>query len=121
MHTFPNLVHVITYGTPISNLPLLTHKFIPVNMRSADIDPTYMDNFIQKELYANHFDGPFTVQEAHYIFDGHFCTAPLSFIEKPGSTALRDHLPSLQQGCIWSVNEQLAGPFHGCYKILHSC
>jgi len=47
-----------------------------------------MDNFIQEELDASCFDGPFSVDKAHKIFSGHFCTAPLGFIEKPGSTAL---------------------------------
>ena len=34
-------------------------------------------------------DGPFTIDEAHSIFASHFRTAPLGFVEKPGSSALR--------------------------------
>jgi len=48
-----------------------------------------MDNFIQEELYAGCFNGPFTKQQANIIFDGHFHTAPLGFVENPGSTSLR--------------------------------
>jgi len=47
---FSNLVHDITYSVPIGNPPLLTHTFIPNNLKSADIDPVYMDKFIQEEL-----------------------------------------------------------------------
>jgi len=47
-----------------------------------------MDNFIKDELESGHLDGPFSVEEAHIFFAGHFCTAPLGFIEKLGSSAL---------------------------------
>ena len=87
--SFPNLVHDMTYRAPIGNPPPLTHTFIPHNLKSADIDPSYMDNFIQEELTAGHFDGPFSVEEAHEIFGGHFCMAPLGFVEKPGLSLLR--------------------------------
>ena len=30
----------------------------------------------------------FSIQDAHIIFNRHFCTAPLGFMEKPGSTVL---------------------------------
>ena len=86
--SFPNLVHDITYGTLIGNPPPLTHIFIPSNLKSADVDTMYMNNFIQEELDAGRFNGPFSVDEAHEIFSGHFHTAPLGFIEKPGSTTL---------------------------------
>src|SRR5882724_10788034 len=88
-HSFPNLVHDITHCAPIGNPLPLTHTFIPYNLKSADADPTYMDKFIQEELDSRHFDGPFTIDEALSIFGGHFCMAPLGFIEKPGLTALR--------------------------------
>ena len=88
-HSFPHLVHDIIYGSPISNPPPLTYTFIPANLKSADIDPIYMDNFIKEEVAAGRFDGPFSVQEARIVFGGHFRTAPLGFIEKPGSSTLR--------------------------------
>ena len=76
---------------PVSNthLPPITHTFIPSNLKSADIDPMYMDRFIQEELDAGHFDGPFLIEQAHLTFRGHFRTMLLGFMEKPGSTALR--------------------------------
>jgi len=63
--------------------------FIPNNLSSTDIDLAYMESFIQEELDAGCFDGTFMIQQAHIIFNGHFRTAPLGFIEKLGSTALR--------------------------------
>ena len=88
-HSFPHLVHDITYGFPIVNPPPSTYTFTPPNLKSADIDPVYMDNFIKDELESGRLDGPFSVEEAHIIFAGHFRTAPLGFVEKPGSSALR--------------------------------
>jgi len=86
-HTFPNLVHKITYDTPIGSLLPLTHTFIPNNLKSAN--PTYMDKFTQEELDAGCFDRPFSIKEAHSILCGHFSIAPLGLVKKPGSTALR--------------------------------
>jgi len=104
-HKFPNLVHDITYGTPIGNPPPLMHTFIPDNLKLANINPTYMDTFIQEELDAGRFNGPFTIQEAHLIFGSHFHTAPLGFIEKPGSTVLRlIHHHSKEDGLSQSTN-----------------
>jgi len=118
--TFPNLVHNITYGTPIGNPPLLTHMFIPNNLSSADIDPAYMDSFIQEELDVGHFDCPFTIQQAHIIFNGHFHTCTSWVHWKARLYGSQAYPPSLQGRCIWSVHEQLAGPVHGCHNVLHS-
>ena len=79
-HSFPYLVHDMTHGPPIGNPPPLTHTIISNNLRLVDIYPLYMDNFIQEELNASQFDGPYTIEEAHKIFGGHFCTAPLGFV-----------------------------------------
>src|SRR5882724_8122747 len=62
-HLFPHLIHNIIYGSPIGNPPPLTYTFIPANLKSTDMDPVYMDNFIKEEVAAGHFDGPFSVQE----------------------------------------------------------
>jgi len=87
--TFPHLVHDITYGAPISNPLLLSHMFILHNLKSAKLDPIYMDKFLEDEVAASRIDSPFSIQDAHIIFDGHFCMAPLGFVEKPGSTTLQ--------------------------------
>src|SRR5882724_3946462 len=89
LHLFPNLVHDLTYGSPIGNLPPLSHTFIPNNLGSANIDPAYMDSFLEEEVTSGHMDGLFTVDYAHQIFNGHLWTVPLGFVENPGSTALR--------------------------------
>ena len=88
-HLFPHLVHDMIYGSPIGNPPPLTYTFTPPNLKSANIDPTYMDNFIKDELDSGHLNGPFSMEEACSMFGGHFHMAPLGLIEKPGSSALR--------------------------------
>jgi len=47
-----------------------------------------MDDFLESEVATRQIDGPFTVTQAHDIFSGHFCTAPLGLVKQPGSTAL---------------------------------
>jgi len=86
---FPNLYYDHTYGAPIGDLPPLTYTFIPENLKSAKIDPLYMDNFLASEIATGRIDGPYTITQAHIIFNGHFRTAPLGLVEKPGSDALR--------------------------------
>ncbi|KAF8527253.1 hypothetical protein JB92DRAFT_2699094, partial [Gautieria morchelliformis] len=59
---------------------------IPPNMKSALDQPSIIDEHLQEEIEADCMSGPFTIDEAHTIFDGHFCTSPLGLIEKePGS------------------------------------
>src|SRR5882724_10619328 len=107
-NSFLNLVHDLTHGSPIGDLPLLTYTFTPKNLSSADIDPAYMDSFLVEEVSSGHMDSPFSMDTAHHIFRGHFCTAPLGFVEKPGSMALcliwhhskKDHLGISTNGCI---------------------
>src|SRR5882724_2634469 len=78
----------LTHGAPIGNPPPLSHIFIPNNLKSAEIDPMYMDNFLVAEVTTGRMEGPFTVAQVHAIFGSHFCTAPLCLVEKLGSTAL---------------------------------
>jgi len=67
-----------------------------------------MDSFLAEEVTSSHMDGPFTVNYSHQIFNGHLQMAPLSFVEKPGSTALHlihhhlkdDHLGMSTNGFI---------------------
>jgi len=47
-----------------------------------------MDSFLAEEVSSGCMDGPFTMEMAHLIFRGHFRTAPLGFVEKPGSSSL---------------------------------
>jgi len=86
---YPNLVHDLSFGSPIGNPPPIEHTFIPDNLPSAKIQPEYITNLINEEVAAGHMDGPFTTAEAHSIYGGHFRTCPLGLVEKPGSSALR--------------------------------
>jgi len=47
---FPNLVHDITYGSPIGNPPALTSSFIPGNLPSADLHPEIIDQELSVEV-----------------------------------------------------------------------
>ena len=85
-HLFPLLVNDITYGSPIGNLPPLRHTFIPANLSSALNLPHIIDNKITVKLSAGRMSGPFSLDQASTIFEGHFCTSPLGLVEKtPGS------------------------------------
>ena len=95
--------------------------FIPNNLSSTDIDLAYMESFIQEELDAGCFDGTFMIQQAHIIFNGHFHTTPLAFIEKLGSMALRlIHHHSKGDAFSQSTNSWLDSIF-GCHNVLHGC
>jgi len=88
MHIYPNLVHDLTHGSLIGNTPPICFTFIPKNLPSANIQPEYISNLIAEEVAAGRMDGPYTIEQAHAIYQGHFRTCPLGLGEKPGSTAL---------------------------------
>jgi len=54
----------------------------------ANINPEYISHLIAEEVAAGQMDGPFSIEQAQYIYSGHFRTCPLRLIEKPGSNAL---------------------------------
>jgi hypothetical protein len=83
-HLFPNLVHDLTYGSPIGSPPPLTYSFIPDNLASANLNPKYITNDLASEVASGRMGGPFTVEEAHRLFEGHFRTSPLGLVPKPG-------------------------------------
>src|SRR5882724_11164027 len=92
---------------PSATFPL-SYTFIPNNLASADINLSYMDSFLADEVASGHMDGPYSIETVHHIFNGHFRTAPLGFVEKLGSSALNlichhskeDHLGSSTNGWI---------------------
>jgi len=81
--TYPNLVQDFYFRSPISNPPPIDFTFIPNNLPSMDIQPEYITNLITGEVVSGHMDSPFTIEEAHYIYGGHFRTCPLDLVEKP--------------------------------------
>ena len=83
--SFPNLVHNITYGSPIGNPLPLSMSFLPSNLPSANIRPKIIDQELVVEVAARWMSGPFTVSEATEIFSGFFCCSPVGLVEKvPG-------------------------------------
>jgi len=107
-YSFPCLIFDLTYGAHIGNPPPLTHTFIPLNLKSTEINPLYMDAFMATEVASCQMDSPFMVPQAHSIFGSHFHTAPLGLVEKLGSSALclifhhskEDHLSESTNGWI---------------------
>ena len=98
-HLYPNLVHDLIHGSPIGNPPPIDFTFIPRNLLSANIRPEYISSLITEEIAAGRMDGPFTIDEAHIIYNGHFQMCPLGLVEKPGSSALHmiRHFSKLDQ------------------------
>jgi len=84
--SFPNLVHDITYGSPIGNPPPLLRSFLPANLPSALVHPELIDAELLAEVAANRMSGPFTLLEASSIFLGPFRSSPVGLVEKiPGN------------------------------------
>ena len=69
---FPNLVHDITYGSPISNPPALSRTFLPPNLASANIHPEIIEQELLDKVAANCMSGPYTIKQASIIFGGPF-------------------------------------------------
>jgi hypothetical protein len=86
---YPNLVIDIQQGSPIGNPLPVTETFVPPNMKSALEHPQFIDQHITEEVEAGRMSGPYTRDETHHIFGGHFQTTPLGIIEQePGSNKL---------------------------------
>ena len=84
-HAFPFLVHHLTYGSPIGNPPPLANTFIPKNLLLATLLPETILHEIESELSAGGISGPFSIEGANIIFDGHFHTSTLGLGKKaPG-------------------------------------
>jgi len=64
-HLFPNLVHDITFGSPIGNPPRLTQTFIPPNLASANIRLEIIDKELLDETASSRMSGPFSIEDAH--------------------------------------------------------
>src|SRR5882672_4068969 len=85
LSAFPNLVHDLTYGSPIGNPPLLSKNFLPNNLPSANIHPVLIHQELLSEVSASRMSGPFTISQASIIFGGPFCSSPVGLVEKvPG-------------------------------------
>src|SRR5882724_10109443 len=86
LSAFPNLVHDLTYGSPIGNPPPLSKHFLPPNLSSANIHPILIEQELCAEVVASHMSGPFTITQASIIFGSPFCSSPVGLVEKfPGN------------------------------------
>jgi len=50
--SFPNLIHDITYGSPIGNPPPLSMSFLPSNLPPANILPELINQELAVEVTA---------------------------------------------------------------------
>ena len=67
---FLKLMHDLTYGSPIGNLPPLTSMFLLWNLSSADLHPQLIDQELVTKVAAGHMSGLFTPDQAATIFGG---------------------------------------------------
>nr|GAT50782.1 reverse transcriptase [Mycena chlorophos] len=82
---YPNLIHDISFGAPIGNPPRPNFTFIPDNLKTTELNPSFIDDYISSEVRAGRMSGPYTREEAFALFGGHFRTSPLGLVEKePG-------------------------------------
>ena len=69
--------------SPIGNPRTLMYTFVPHNMPSANEQSERVDTHFTEEIAAGRMVGPYTIQQAHELFRGHFRTAPIGFILRP--------------------------------------
>ena len=85
LDSFPNLVHAIVFGSPISNPPSLCKTFLPPNLTSVTLHTTIIDQELWSEVSAQCMSGPFSIEQATVIFCGPFQSSPVGLVEKvPG-------------------------------------
>jgi len=72
INSYPNLVHNLSFSSSIGNPPPINFTFIPDNLPSTKIQPEYIMNLINEEVATGCMDGPFTIEEAQFIYGGHF-------------------------------------------------
>ena len=83
--SFPNVIHDISYGSPIGNLSL-SSTFLPHNLASAMLHPEIIDLELNAEVSSNCMSGPFSISQASSIFGGFFHSSPVCLVEKvPGN------------------------------------
>ena len=89
-HLFPNLVHSLSYGSPIGNPPPLSATFLPQNLSSANLHPSIINQELLDEVANSHMSCPFSSDEAAMIFGGFFRCSPIGLVEKvPGDSNWR--------------------------------
>jgi len=79
---FPNLVHDITYSSPIGNPPLLSCTFLPPNLSSANIHPNLIDLELASEVTTSRMSGPFSPVEATIIFGSFYHSSLVGLVKK---------------------------------------
>jgi len=126
LSAFPNLVHDLTYSSPIGNPPL-SKSFLPPNLSSVNIHPIMIDQELHTEVVASHMSGPFTIVQASIIFDSPFHSSPVGLVEKfpgNGSWHMICHLSkcsvdghSTNSWMIWMSSPLLILPPLGCANL----
>jgi len=79
---YPSLVHNIKFGSPIGAPTPLACTTIISNLLSVRLQPDVVSDYISEEVVLGHMAGLFTLEETHHVFNGHFCTVPVSLVKK---------------------------------------
>ena len=79
---YPSLVHDLIHGSPIGAPAPLTHTTVMPNLMSARLHPNMVAEYISEEVALRHMSGPFTLEETHLIFKGHFHTVLVGLVKK---------------------------------------
>lgn len=72
------------HGFPIGDVPPLTRTYTPKNHKSAEEHPEIIRDYCNEEVKLGRMSGPFSKEETHRIFGGHFASSPLGLVEKSG-------------------------------------
>jgi len=106
---YPSLVNNLIHGSPIGVPTPLTHTTVMPNLMSAKLQPDVVADYIAEEVLLGHMSGPFTHEETHLIFKGHFHTVPVGLVEKDpikGTFRMIQHFSKKDELGV-SVNSQL--------------
>src|SRR5882724_11913526 len=88
LSSFPNLIHDISYSSPIGYPPSLSSIFLPHNLSSAALYPDLIDKELETEVHTHCMSGPFTITKAISIFGSPFCSSPVGLVEKVTSNGI---------------------------------
>src|SRR5882724_2932408 len=85
LSSFPNLIHDISYSSPIGYPPSLSSIFLPHNLSSAALYPNLIDKELETEVGAHRMSGLFTITKAISIFGCPLSSSPVGLVENiPG-------------------------------------
>lgn len=85
-----HIIHGLEHGFDIGldTAAVITETFIPGNHSTVNIDPTFISEYINGELEAGRYSGPYNKDQLEHLI-GPFRSSPLGLVPKPGSDSFR--------------------------------